>query len=105
MNIFVFTGGCRQWKNQAVSSSVNQIFRVAQGGLETKVSNAGAAAMTDPNNLVSFLQWCGQSYPANRDILIFWDHGGGSLQGYGYDEKKAGSVWLSRTPTIFPSTE
>ena len=98
VNILVFTGGCRQWKNQAVSNSVNQIYRVVNGGLELKVQNAGNAAMTDPNNLASFLQWCGQNYPANRNMLIFWDHGGGSLQGYGYDEKnvRSGSMSLAQ---------
>ena len=98
VNILVFTGGCKQWKNQAVSNQVNQIFRVAQGGLETLVQNAGNAAMTDPNNLVSFIQWCGQNFPANRNMLIFWDHGAGSLQGYGYDEKnvRAGSMSLAQ---------
>ena len=98
VNILVFTGGCKQWKNQAVSNQVNQIFRVAQGGLETLVQNAGTAAMTDPNNLASFIQWCGQNFPANRNMLIFWDHGAGSLQGYGYDEKnvRAGSMSLAQ---------
>ncbi len=98
VNILVFTGGCRQWKNQAVSASVNQIYRVAQGGLETLVADAGTAAMTDPNNLASFIQWCGQNFPANRNMLIFWDHGAGSLQGYGYDEKnvRSGSMSLAQ---------
>ena len=80
VNILVFTGGCKQWKNQAVSNQVNQIFRVAQGGLETVVQNAGTAAMTDPNNLASFIQWCGQNFPANRNMLIFWDHSGTTVQ-------------------------
>ena len=98
VNVLVFTGGCRQWKNQAVSNSANQIFRVVQGGLEQKVSNAGSAAMTDPNNLAGFIQWCTQNYPASRNCLIFWDHGGGSIQGYGYDEKnpRSGSMTLAQ---------
>lgn len=98
VNVLVFTGGCRQWKNQAVSSSANQIFRVVQGGLEMKVSNAGTAAMTDPNNLAGFIQWCAQNYPASRNCLVFWDHGGGSIQGYGYDEKnpRSGSMTLAQ---------
>ena len=98
VNILVFTGGCKQWKNQAVSNQVNQIYRVAQGGLETLVADAGTAAMTDPNNLASFIQWCGQNFPASRNMLIFWDHGAGSLQGYGYDEKnvRSGSMSLAQ---------
>ena len=43
--------------------------------------------MTKPDTLSSFIQWCHENYPANRMELIFWDHGGGSVSGYGYDEK------------------
>ena len=68
------------------------------GGIETLVANGGNAAMTDPNNLLSFIQFCKQNFPANRNMLIFWDHGGGSLQGYGYDEKnpRSGSMSLAQ---------
>ena len=97
VNLLIYTGGCKQWKNQAVSSGANQIFRVVNGGLQQLVQNAGTGAMTDPNTLASFLQWGAQNYPANRNILIFWDHGGGSIQGYGYDEKnpRSGSMSLA----------
>ena len=47
--------------------------------------------MTKPDTLTGFIQWCNQNYPANRRELIFWDHGGGSISGYGYDEKNPGS--------------
>ena len=44
-------------------------------------------SMTDPNTLASFIQFCAKEAPADRYILIFWDHGGGSVTGYGYDER------------------
>ena len=47
--------------------------------------------MTDPNNLASFIQFCAKNFPANRNELILWDHGGGSVTGYGYDEKNKNS--------------
>ncbi len=97
VNLIVYTGGCKQWKNNIVSSSVNQIYQVRDGGLKCLVSDAGTAAMTDPENLTSFIDYCTEHYPANRQMLIFWDHGGGSISGYGYDEKNAyaGSMNLS----------
>ena len=91
VNVIVETGGCRSWKNNIVSNSVNQIYRVKSGGLETLNTNAGTAAMTDPRNLTDFIDFCEENYPADRNILILWDHGGGSLSGYGYDEKRTGS--------------
>ena len=96
VNLLVYTGGCKQWQNQVVSSSKNQIYKVENGGLRCLESNMGSGAMTDSDTLSEFIQWCVKNYPANRNELIFWDHGGGSLSGYGYDEKNAnyGSMTL-----------
>ena len=91
VNLLVYTGGCRQWQNSVVSSSSNQIYKVESGGLQRLEKNLGSQPMTDPNTLSSFIQYCTKNYPANRNCLIFWDHGGGSLTGYGYDEKYASS--------------
>ena len=96
LNIIVYTGGCKQWKNSIVSSSVNQIYKVeGNGQLRCLEKNMGSAPMTDPNTLSTFIQYCAKNYPANRMSLIFWDHGGGSLSGYGYDEKNASKGSMS----------
>ena len=92
VNVIVYTGGCKNWKNSIVSSSYNQIYKVIGGGkLECLESNMGSGAMTDPKTLESFIEYAHENYPANRNILIFWDHGGGSVSGYGYDEKNPNS--------------
>ena len=91
VNLLIYTGGCKGWRNSVVSSSVNQIYQIRGGKMACLVENAGNAPMTDPNNLASFIQWCDKNFPADRNQLIFWDHGGGSLSGYGYDEKYASS--------------
>lgn len=91
VNLIVMTGGCKQWKNNIVSSAVNQIYKVEKGGLRLLEKDAGSRAMTSPANLTEFVRYCANKYPANRNELIFWDHGGGSISGYGYDEKNAGS--------------
>jgi hypothetical protein len=96
VNLLVYTGGCRQWRNNVVSSSTNQIYKVESGGLRCLEKDLGAKAMTKPETLSTFIKWCTKNYPANRNMLIFWDHGGGSLSGYGYDEKfkSSGSMTL-----------
>ena len=97
VNLIVYTGGCSGWKNNVVSSSVNQIYQVKDGGLKCLEKDMGTGAMTDPATLTEFIKYCAENYPANRNDLIFWDHGGGSLSGYGYDEKysSSGSMKLS----------
>ncbi len=87
VNIIVYTGGCTSWKLSGISSSVNQIFRVKSGSMDCLVADDGKKAMTDPDTLSDFIRWGAENYPADRYELIFWDHGGGSVSGYGYDEK------------------
>ena len=102
VNVIVETGGCRAWKNNIVSSSVNQIYQVQTGGLRRLESDFGKSYMTDPDNLASFIQYCTKNFPADRNILIFWDHGGGSLSGYGYDEKQGSGFGVSADTMTLP---
>ena len=97
VNIIVYTGGCRSWRINGISNSKNQIYQVVHGNLKRLVDNDGAKVMTDPATLSSFIQWTAKNYPANRYDLILWDHGGGSVSGYGYDEKasRSGSMDLA----------
>ncbi len=96
VNVIVYTGGCSRWKNSVVSSSTNQIYRVKSGGVEKLQSDVGSVAMTYAETLSSFITYARQNFPADRYELILWDHGGGTLSGYGYDEKfrSSGSMML-----------
>ncbi len=96
VNLLVYTGGCSKWQNNVISNKVNQIYQVKDGKLRL-LEEETAVSMTDPNTLIDFIKWCDKNYPANRNQLIFWDHGGGSISGYGYDEKykSSGSMNLA----------
>ena len=98
VNILVYTGGCTGWKVNGISSKVNQIYQVQDGRLKCLVNDDGNKCMTDPDTLTSFIKWCAAKYPASRNQLIFWDHGGGSASGYGYDQKfpSRGSMGLAQ---------
>ncbi len=97
INLIVYTGGCQKWRNTVVSSDTNQIYQISGGKMIRLVDNDGRKAMTDPATLTDFIKYCSKNFPANRNSLIFWDHGGGSISGYGYDEKykSSGSMTLS----------
>ncbi len=97
VNVIVYTGGCKAWKTTGISSSVNQIYKIENGSLTRLESDMGSKTMTDPATLTEFIKYGASKYPANRLCLIFWDHGGGSVSGYGYDEKftNSGSMTLS----------
>ena len=97
VNVIVYTGGCSRWQNNIVSRDVNQIYQVKSGGLKLLEDNMGSKPMTDPGTLKEFIVYCTENFPANRNELIFWDHGGGSISGFGYDQKytRAGSMTLA----------
>ena len=95
INLIIYTGGCTRWNNSVISNKVNQVYQVKGGKLYTLNDNAGNGAMTNPDTLSGFIKWVGANFPANRNMLIFWDHGGGSVSGYGYDEKYKSSGSMS----------
>lgn len=107
VNLIVYTGGCKSWRNKIVNSNYNQIYQVANGGLRLLEKNMGRGAMTDPATLTEFIRYCKKNFPANRNELILWDHGGGSLSGYGYDEKnpRAGSMTLDGINTALKNAD
>ena len=86
INLFVQTGGCRRWRNSSMTAGKLQRWKMDGGGL-TLQDTMKAKAMTDPAVLSDFIQYCAQEAPADRYMLIFWDHGAGSVSGYGHDEQ------------------
>ncbi|MBO4903924.1 MAG: peptidase C11 [Lachnospiraceae bacterium] len=95
VRVIVYTGGCKKWKNNLVSSSVNQIYQVKGGGVKLLEKDMGTGSMSDPATLTTFIKYCNDNFPANRNELILWDHGSGSLSGFAYDEKNPGSGSMS----------
>ena len=101
VNILVETGGASRWQNSVVSNRTNQIYQLKQGGMKRLNGNVGKKAMTEPETLTEFIQFSAKNFPASRYILIFWDHGGGSIAGYGHDElfPNAGTMTLDEINT------
>ena len=100
INLLVYTGGASQWQNNAVDAAQCQIWKIQNGGMKL-LTNDGDRSMVDSSTLTRFIQYGAKNYPASRYQLIFWDHGGGSAVGYGYDENHSrdGSMDLSEIQT------
>lgn len=86
VNVLLYTGGTREWQNDYISSETNQIWQVAHENLICVEEDMGARSMTDPDTLTGFVTYCRENFPAERNALILWDHGGGALYGYGTDQ-------------------
>ena len=107
IDVLVLTGGCTGWKTKGISNSTNQIYKIASGKIELLEKDAGNNSMTTPSTLTKFITWCAKKYPANRNLLIFWDHGGGSLSGFGYDQRfsNSGSMSLAGINTALKNAD
>ena len=85
VTVVVQTGGSKTWHNNIVDPSLSERYVVVKGGLSRK-DQQKKRSMTDPGTLADFISWGKKNYPADRYVLILWDHGGGTVSGYGYDE-------------------
>ena len=85
-NIVIFTGGTNRWRNSVVPSNECALWRV-EGGDIVKLGGVGLHNMGDSGTLAGFIDFSLRCFPAQAYGLILWDHGGGSIAGYGQDEK------------------
>lgn len=85
-NIIVFTGGAKKWLNNVVPSDTCVIWELADGYIH-ELADIGLKNMGDPGTLAGFIDFSVNNFPSEKYGLIFWDHGGGSIAGFGSDEK------------------
>ena len=85
IQVIVETGGTKAWFIPDIDGSQNQRWKLENGGL-THLADLGPKNMGDPRTLTDFIVWGMENYPNNHYALIFWNHGGGSVLGFGADE-------------------
>lgn len=85
INVLIETGGTSEWQNDIVDSSKLQRYKVEDGEIVLK-DEQELASMGEPNTLTSFLKWGKEEYPADKYMMVFWNHGGGSGSGVCFDE-------------------
>ena len=67
------------------------------------VCDMGAQNIGDPALLAGFLELGYTYFPADRTSIIFWNHGGGSIYGYGNDELTEDGLLLDELNSAFAS--
>jgi len=87
VTILVETLGTKKWNSKyGIASDRSQIYQINDKGLTLLKDDLGQLDCTAEESLRDFIIWGVQNYPADRYILHFWDHGGGPVYGFGYDE-------------------
>jgi len=89
LNIVIFTGGANRWENNAIPADECLISAVHDSKLE-RITSVGQHNMGDAGTLSAFIKYTFIAFPASRYSLIMWDHGGGTIAGYGDDENFQG---------------
>ncbi|MBO5411368.1 MAG: hypothetical protein J6A60_08930, partial [Clostridia bacterium] len=82
-NFVIFTGGSTQW-HLDIPADKNSIIYLSDDGLY-RLQDKERSNMGDPSTLAFFLEYSYYSFPAEEYHLILWNHGGGSIVGYGQD--------------------
>ena len=85
VKVVIETGGAYTWMNDFVDDYHTERYVYSGDGLEL-VDQLPMQNMGDPSTLTDFLRFCKKYYPADKTMVIFWDHGGGSAAGSGFDE-------------------
>jgi hypothetical protein len=85
-NVLILTGGTLEWQNAAIPAPECIVWALEDGAINEQVS-LGRVSMGDPNTLRDFIVYARETRPARRYGLILWDHGGGSIAGFGHDER------------------
>ena len=88
VNFVIQTGGAKKWRNNVITAKKIERYVAEPEGI-TFVEDKPLASMGAADTLADFITWGVKKYPADRTMLIFWDHGGGTLVGVCADELHA----------------
>ena len=83
--VLLATGGTSRWSGYNFSSRSVQYYRLDGSG-PVLMKDAGQMSMGDAKTLSQFISYGISAAPANRYILVLWDHGGGPVYGLCNDE-------------------
>ena len=95
VKVLVETGGAKEWHADKLGMNISpyalQDWEYLPGTAGTKGSfemkrERPLTSMADPETLTDFIRWGKENYPAEKYMLVLWDHGGGSATGILIDE-------------------
>lgn len=100
VQVIIETGGAGEWQNEFVES--DKICRFLYSGSDLSLLDTQPlTSMGDPQTLYDFLDFADSNFEADHKMLLFWNHGGGSLSGASFDEIYEGdSITLDELDSV-----
>ena len=85
INMVVLAGGSETWDLEDFKGNSRTLSVIRDGYLE-QADDWGSLSMGSPESLKEFLIYGLTEFPAERTIVVLWDHGAGSEGGICFDE-------------------
>lgn len=84
------TGGAAAWADPMINPNRTQRFLLDSEGIR-EIYNGPISNMGHPDTLADFLEFAAEAYPADHEVVILWNHGGGD-SGFGVDQIHGGDL-------------
>ncbi len=84
VQVVIQTGGSLQWSREDIKPDKIGRYLYDSDGFRL-LEEQPQANMGETATLTSFLDFCTTNYPADRTMVLFWNHGGGSVTGAAFD--------------------
>ncbi len=91
VNVVIETGGADSWQTGGIPNDELSRFHIDNGEMCLD-ETCPSSSMGDAKTLSDFISYGASEYPADRYMLVLWDHGGGSLFGICLDELYGGDA-------------
>ncbi|MCR4591282.1 MAG: hypothetical protein K5668_10745 [Lachnospiraceae bacterium] len=85
VNVVIETGGAGSWQTSGIPTDKLSRYHMSDGEMYLD-ETCPSSSMGEAETLSDFISWSASEYPADRYMLVLWDHGGGSLFGICLDE-------------------
>ncbi len=85
VNVVIQTGGTNEWQLD-INPNVIERYALEDNDLYL-VDEVPLASMGEASTFGDFLSWGVENFPADKYMLVLWNHGGGSVRGVAFDEK------------------
>lgn len=92
VNVIIETGGTSKWNTPEINPETNQRHIIKDKKLITVEDDLGKKNMGEASTLSDFINYSKQNYTADRYALLFWSHGWGPINGFGYEQHFEGDT-------------
>lgn len=84
VNVVILAGGADKWEFDEIKGGTRNLITIRDGDFET-IEDWGWKSMGSEESLLEFLEYGLTNYPADKTIVVLWNHGAGSEAGMCFD--------------------